>query len=112
MNKLFISAAACALLAPVAACANETPQTEAAQTEASETTTLAAADPDEKKAYKDEKKSAAAEANYKTASMVYMAATSLSAKELLGEGVDGQDGDEIATIDDIIIGADGRADRI
>lgn len=116
MNKLLISAAACAMLAPLGACANETPQSEAAQTESSNQseTTLAAADPDmnKDKAYKDKTKAASADMNAKTAGVVYMPAASLSAKELIGEGVDGQDGEEIATVDDIVIGADGRAERL
>lgn len=114
MNKLLLSAAACALLTPLGACAKETSKTEAAQTESSSQTEtrLAAADPDKDKAYKDKDKAAAAEMKTETAGVVYMPAASLSAKELIGEGVEGQNGDEIATIEDIVIGADGRADRV
>ncbi len=36
----------------------------------------------------------------------------ISARELLGEGVIGANGERIARIDDIVIGADGRADDI
>ncbi len=86
MNKLLLSVAACAMLAPFGAIANEAPKTQDAKIEA--------------------------KAAVKAGAVAFMPAASFSAKELLGEGVDGANGDRIARVDDIVIDANGRAQDV
>lgn len=107
MNKLLLSAAACALLTPIGACARDSAQTETADTKTTEETApqTAAADPAQTIA-------PAEEPAYETASVLTLPAASMSAKELLGEDVEGANGDTIARVDDVVIGADGRAQSI
>ncbi len=112
MNKLLISTAAFALLTPMAASAGENPKTDAAKAEAR---TEMKANADMKAADKDKAKkhkTAKAEMTNNANSVVYMPATSLSAKELLGEGIEGANGDRIARIDDIVIDKNGRAQDV
>ncbi|WP_411818322.1 hypothetical protein [Hyphococcus sp. DH-69] len=94
MNKLLITAAASALLLPLSANAesqNKAEMNAEARTnmEAGTTTT----------------------ADYSASGTVWMSPSSLSAKELLGEGIRGADGERIARIDDIEIDANGNASK-
>ncbi|WP_165793747.1 PRC-barrel domain-containing protein [Hyphococcus luteus] len=116
MNKLLLSTAAFALLTPMAASAGEKPKTDAAKTE-TQAEMKANADMnaydkdkhDKDKAKKD--KTAGAEMT-NDAAVIYMPAASLSAKELLGEGIEGANGERIARIDDIVIDKNGRAEDV
>lgn len=110
MNKLLLSAAACALLTPIAACARDSAQTETAETETmSENAIQTAADPAADPA---QTVAPTPETAYETAGVLTMPAESISAKELLGEDVEGANGEKIARVDDVVIGADGRAQNI
>ncbi|HOP18813.1 MAG TPA: PRC-barrel domain-containing protein [Amphiplicatus sp.] len=84
MRRFLLSAAAAALVAPAAAFAAESAP--AAKTETT----------------------AAAEAT----ATLHLAADEVSAKDLIGEQIYGSDGKQIATVDDVVIGADGKADTL
>jgi sporulation protein YlmC with PRC-barrel domain len=61
--------------------------------------------------YGDAAADAEAEA-YDADALTYLEPTSLSAKEFLGEGIAGIDGERIARIDDIVIDANGKAESL
>ncbi|WP_428409128.1 hypothetical protein [Hyphococcus sp.] len=85
MNKLLITACAAALMLPASASAMDM--------------------------HKDKTKTESSAAVSSEAG-IYLAKTSLSAKELLGEGIYGVKGDRIARIDDIVLDANGKADKV
>lgn len=89
MKALIVTTAAAALLAPLAVQAADE-KTKAASTEI-------------------EVEAEMSDANI---GVVYMQPDEMSVKEFLGEGVIGIDGERIARVDDILIGADGKADSV
>ncbi len=94
MNKLLMTACAAALILPASA---------------------GAAGPDKDKA-KTETSAAVEAGEVQTAAAtgaeLNLNRSSLSAKELLGEAIYGVEGDRIARIDDIVLDANGRADKV
>lgn len=101
MNKLLISACAAALMLPVSAGAadmHKDKHKDGAVKAKAETTV------------KTDKMDKSAKAD--NANAVYRTKTSLSGKELLGEGIHGAKGDRIARIDDIVLDANGKADKV
>ena len=103
MKKLMITAAASALMFGAAACSNETEMNEAAY----DTDTAEMAQTDETD---DEYAEVDAEApDYET---VYLVAGNLSAGEIVGAKVIGADGEDIATVDDLLIGDNGQIETV
>jgi sporulation protein YlmC with PRC-barrel domain len=126
MNKLLLSAAAGALLLPLAACAEksadsdtqaesaiETPASEEEDAAtSSETRTAAVGDPLTPAAETGYGDAAADAEAYDADALTYLEPTSLSGKDLLGEDVTGVNGENIARIDDIVIDANGAAETV
>ena len=124
MNKLLLSAAAGAILLPLAACADKSAESEA-QAESTiespaaddaltsgELKTATLSDPrtsTRETAYDDD---ADTPTDYDAQSITYLNSGSLSAKELLGESIEGVNGERIARIDDIVIDANGKAESV
>lgn len=90
MRRLMLSAAAAALITPAAAFAAESTPAEKIETTVSAETS---ADAD-------------------TTAKLRIAAGEVSANDLIGEKILGADGKQIATVDDVVIGADGKADML
>lgn len=89
MNKLMISVATAALMS-----------------------TAAFAGPDKEAKSADAKMEKAATAMDKTSyAKAYRSKAEISGKEILGEGVYDETGERIARVDDLLIGADGRAEK-
>ncbi|MEQ8936319.1 MAG: PRC-barrel domain-containing protein [Amphiplicatus sp.] len=86
MRRLMLSAAVAALIIPAAAVAQTAPETV--------------------------KTDAQIEAKAETSAIKYLEADQISAKDLLGEEIAGSTGDNIAHIDDLVIDANGKADKV
>lgn len=97
MNKFLMTACATALLLPASAGAVGVEKDKDTMVKTETSTTV--------KTHKMEKTVA-------VDTSVYMTPASLSAKELLGEGIHGINGDRIARIDDIVLDANGKADKV
>lgn len=109
MKKLMLSAAIAAVILPVASCAGEGAKSQQAETQknASDARVSAEAAPVAPEA--------AAEMPAATTSAVnvsYLGATDISAKAFLAEQLFGDNGETIAQVTDILIGADGTAKRV
>lgn len=103
MKRFLMTVAAAALIAPASLAADD-------HKKSMEKTEQAASDAD--KLNKTQTKRVDANAETSDKMMAKIEAGSFSAKEFLGEGVRGVDGDRIARIDDVVIGQNGRADRV
>lgn len=134
MRRLMMSAAIAALALPIAACAGEKTATYDEDTttlaEADETDELDAREPDalddpldddlDDDGVLDDDPLASdptmADAGVATTptgvNVASLGATDISAKELLGEEIYGADGESIAHVDDVLIGANNRIDKI
>ncbi|MEX6634249.1 hypothetical protein [Hyphococcus lacteus] len=106
MNKLLITAAASALLLPLSANAEQNKKTEMNAEAHAE---MKQGDMKAGKANHDKTKKMSTK--YEANGTVWMSPTSLSVKELLGEGIRGANGDRIARIDDLEIDAQGNASK-
>ncbi|HIG23766.1 MAG TPA: PRC-barrel domain containing protein [Henriciella marina] len=103
MKKLMITAAASALMFGAAACSNETEMNEAAY----DTDTAEMAQTEETDVQYAEADTEAPD--YET---VYLVSGNLSAGEIVGAKVIGADGEDIATVDDLLIGENGQVETV
>ena len=103
MKKLMITAAASALMFGAAACSNETEMNEAAY----DTDTAEMAQTDE-----TEGEYAEVDAETPDYETVYLVAGNLSAGEIVGAKVIGANGEDIATVDDLLIGDNGQIETV
>ncbi len=98
MRKLLLTVAAAAILTPLGAAADEKNKTEIgvkAQHQADQS-----------------QHKMGAKMRHDAKANLYLEPTQLSAKDFLGEGIHGVEGDRIARVDDIVIGADGKAKSV
>lgn len=121
MNRLMLYCAVAALATPLSACADRSTEAD----EIAENTAPATVEEaeDDTEALADATDGVDVEASQNTATempaaaapgakVAYLGATDVSMKDLIGEQIYGVDGKSIAHVDDVLIGADSRADRI
>jgi len=112
MKQLMLSAAVAALVLPVSACAGETTKTQQTETRESAAAARESAKTAPVESASSAEMPAATASNTSTANVSYLGVTDISAKAILGEEIYGDDGESIANVADILIGADGSAQRI
>jgi sporulation protein YlmC with PRC-barrel domain len=113
MNRLLISAAAAALILPVAAC-NEERQAETDATTA-EDTAVAESEPmpDETAADPDLAGETEMEtATTPTTAVTFLDPTDVSAEEIIANDIVGADGEKVGKVDDILINPAGKAEKL
>lgn len=109
MRNLMLSAAIAAFVLPVASCAGEGSKSQQAEAEETASDVRVAAPSAPLDAQSQPEMPAAASSVVKVS---YLGATDISANAFLAEQLFGDDGETIAQVTDILIGADGTAQRI
>ncbi len=112
MKNLMLSAAIAALALPVTACAGESTKSQEAGTQESAAASREPASIDPTGSASSAEMPAATASTESSATVSYPGATDISAKAFLGEEIYGDAGESIAHVADILIGADGSAERI
>lgn len=117
MKNLMITTAASALVLGMAACSQASDDVQVSdatygETQTAETTTGPdMTEPDMAEADRN-LMDAEADMDTEASATVYLAETDLSAEELIGAKVTGVDGEDIATVDDLLINANGEIESV
>lgn len=112
MKRLMLSAGVAALVLQVTACAGEKTNSQQAETQESATAARESAKTAPVTSASTAEMPAAIASTASSANVSYPGATDISAKAFLGEEIYGDTGESIAHVADILIGADGSAERI
>lgn len=112
MKHIMLSAAVAALALPVTACADERTKSQQAETQESAAAARESAKTAPAESASSAEMPAATASTASSASVSYPGATDISAKAFLGEEIYGDAGESIAHVADILISADGSAERI